>query len=187
MATANPALTLFAGSRYAGGDIILATLCLFGGLTGLAASFGGLLLVYGMTPTVLLINVASVGGSLFLAPVLLPIFGVVGTAAIKGAAMIISLVLTAIALRKHILIRFDREAVWKSWVAAIVMFVAVSFIEYVHMSPYLLPLYIIVGGIVYVIALRLLRTVNENDIKLVRNLLGKKATVITNILEKLLL
>jgi len=187
MATANPALTLFAGSRYAGGDVILAILCLFGALSGLAASFVGLLLVYGMTPMVLLINVASVGGSLFLTPVLLPIFGAVGMAITKGAAMIISLVLTVIVLHKHVPIRFDTEAIRKSWYAAIVMFLAVWFMTRMLASSYLLPLYIVVGGIVYLIVLRFLRTVNENDMKLVRNLLGKKATSITNILEKVLL
>jgi len=66
------------------------------------------------------------------------------------------------------------------------MFVAVSFIEYVHMSPYLLPLYIVVGGTVYLLVLRFLRTVNENDIKLIRNLLGKRMSIITDIVEKVL-
>jgi len=186
MATANPAITLFAGSTYASGDAILAILCLFGGLSGLAASLGGLLLVYNMTPTVLLINIASVMGSMVLLPVFLPSFGVMGMAIIKGAAMMISLVLTVIVLRKRIPIKFDKEAIWKSWVAAIVMFVTVWFIERIHFSSYLLPMYIVVGGVTYALASRLLGTVNENDIKLIQNLLGKRVTFITNILEKVL-
>jgi len=186
MTTANSAITLFAGQAYAGGDVILTILCLFGGLSGLAASFGGLLLVYNMTPTVLLINVTSVVGSIVMLPVLLPSFGVMGMAVIRGTAMVISLVLTAIALHKRIPIKFDREAMWKSWTAAIIMFVAVWFIQYMHFSPYMLPLYIVVGGITYAIALRLLKAVDEYDIKLIRNLLGKKATVIINIAEKVL-
>jgi len=186
MATANHAITLFAGQAYAGGDVILTTLCLFGGLSGLVASFGGLLLVYSMTPTVLLINIASVVGSIVMLPVLLPSFGVMGMAVIKGIAMVISFVLTVIALHKRMPIRFDGEAVWKSWIAAIVMFVAVWFVERMHFSSYLLPLYIVVGGIMYAIALRLLRAVNEDDIELIRNLLGKRATVITDIVEKVL-
>jgi len=186
MATANPAITLFAGQTYAGGDMILAILCLFGGLHCLVASFGGLLLVYDMTPTVLLINVASVVGSVVLLPVLLPSFGVVGMAVVKGAAMVISFVLTVIVLRKRMPIRFDGEAVWKSWAAAIGMFVVVWLMEYVYFSPYLLPLYVVVGGVAYAVALRLLGAVNENDIRLIRNLLGKKATVIVNVVEKVL-
>ena len=187
MVTANPAITLFAGQAYAGGDVILTILCLFGGLSGLVASLGGLLLVYNMTPTVLLINVASVVGSIVMLPVLLPSFGVVGMAVIKGTAMVTSLVLTVIVLRKRIPIEFDREAIWKSWVAAIVMFVTVWLIERIHFSPYLLPIYIVVGGATYAIASRFLRTVNENDMKLIRNLLGKKATFIIDVAEKVLI
>jgi len=186
MATASPAITLFAGQTYAGGDVILAVLCLFGGLTGLAASFGSLLLVYNMTPTVLLINIASVVGSIVMLPVLLPSFGVVGMAVIKGAAMVISFVLTVLVLWKRMPIRFDGEAMWKSWTAAVVMFVVVWLMEYVYFDPYLLSLYIVVGGITYAIVLRLLGAVNEDDIRLIRNLLGKKATVITDIVEKVL-
>lgn len=187
MVTANPAITFFAGSTYASGDVILAILSLFGGLSGLAAAFGGLLLVYNMTPSVLLINIISIIGSMVLLPVLLPSFGVTGMAIIKGAAMMTSLLLTIIVLRRRMPIKFDREAVWKSWVAAIVMFAAVWLIERIHFSPYLLPIYIVVGGVTYAVALRLLRTVNENDIKLVRNFLGKRGTFITNIVEKVLI
>ncbi|MDH5635035.1 MAG: polysaccharide biosynthesis C-terminal domain-containing protein, partial [Candidatus Bathyarchaeota archaeon] len=187
MATANPVITFFAGQTYAGGDVILAILCLFGGLSGLVASFGGLLLVYNMTPTVLSINIASVVGSMVMLPVLLPSFGVVGMAVVKGVAMVISFVLTVIVLWKRMPIRFDREAVWKSWTAAIGMFIAIWFIQHMHFSPYLLPLYIVVGGTTYMIALRLLRAVNEDDIKLIRNLLGKRATFILNIVEKVLI
>ena len=186
MATANHTITLFAGSAYASGDLILAVLCLFGALSGLVASFGGLLLVYNMTPTVLLINIASVVGSIVLLPVLLPSFGVLGMAIIKGAAMIISFVLTVVAVQRRMPIKFDREAVWKSWTAAIVMFVAIWFVERIHFSSYLLLLYIVVGGITYAIGLRLLGAIDEDDIELIRNLLGKRATVITDIVEKVL-
>jgi len=46
--------------------------------------------------------------------------------------------------------------------------------------------YVVGGGAVYMVALRFLGAVNVNDIRLVRNLFGRKATVITNIVEKLL-
>ena len=186
MVTANPAITLFAGSTYANSDVILSILCLFGGLSGLAAAFSGLLLVYNMTPSVLLINIISIIGSMVLLPVLLPSFGVTGMAIIKGAAMMMSLLLTIIVLRRRVPIKFDGEAVWKSWVAAVIMFAAVWLIERIYFSPYLLPIYIVVGGATYAIALRLLRTVGENDIRLIRNFLGKKGTIVTNIVEKVL-
>jgi Membrane protein involved in the export of O-antigen and teichoic acid len=183
-ATAGSVMRVFAGPAYAGGDIVLAILCLFGGINGLAASFGGLLLVFNMTPTVLLINVASIAGSMMMSPVLLPLLGVVGMAIIRGVAMIVCLLLTIFAVRKRIPIKVDGEAIWKSWSAAFVMFGVVWFVERIHFSPYLLPLYIVVGTIVYFVALRCLRVVNENDVELIRNFFGKRATVIMNLVER---
>jgi len=187
MATASPVITLFAGPAYARGDVILAILCLFGTLNGITASLGGLLLVYNMTPTVLLINIASVMVSTVMSPLLLSFLGVIGIAIVKGGAMIISLALTVVALRKRISIKFDTEALWKGLCAAIVMFVGVFLTERIHYNAYLLPLYVVVGGAIYLITLRLLRIVNENDIELMRNLLGKRATMITDFVEKVLI
>ncbi|UCE28895.1 MAG: oligosaccharide flippase family protein [Candidatus Bathyarchaeota archaeon] len=186
MATANPALTFFAGEAYVGGEVVLSILCIFGGLYGFVASIGNLLLVYGMTPTALAINVASIVGGVVMLPVLLPSFGVVGMAVVKGVAMIMVLVLTVAVLRKRMPIMFDKEALWKSWTAATVMSMAVWLVEFLHFDPYLLPLYVAVGGVVYMFALRVLGAVNENDMMLVRRLVGKKAAVLVDVVEKIL-
>jgi len=110
-----------------------------------------------------------------------------GMAVVKGAAMVISFIFTIYALRRRMPIEFDREALWKGWTAVIVMFVIVALIQQMYFSLYLLPAYILVGGIVYVITLKLLKTVNQNDIMLIRNLMGKRATSIANVLEKVLM
>ena len=185
--TANPTITLFAGPTYASGDVILFILSLFAAISSLGAALGGLLLVYNMTRRILVINIVSVGVSLPMSLVLLPFLGVTGIAIVRGVAMILAFILTVLALRRRTLIEFDKAAIWKSWVAATTMFVAVGLVEQVHMSCYLLPLLILVGGTVYVIALRLLKAVNENDIELVRKLLGNRAILITKILQKILI
>lgn len=185
--TASPVITLFAGATYAKGGIILAVLSLFGTFTGLGAAFGGLLLVYNMTPRVLLINIASVGASLVTLPILLPSLGATGMAIIKGTAMILSFVLTVIALRKRMPIKFDKGALWKSWSAAVLMFVIVWLVEQVHFSPYLLPVYIVVGGAVYAGSLRILKAVNKGDLQLIRDLMGKRVAPLVDVLEKVLI
>ena len=45
----------------------------------------------------------------------------------------------------------------------------------------------IVTTLIGAAALRLLRAVSKNDMKLVRNLLGKKAAVVVNVVEKVLI
>ena len=186
MITANPVITLFAGSLYVRGAIILSIFSLFGGICGISAALGVLLLVYDMTPTLLLINIVSVGGSIAVTPVLLPYFGATGMAIIKGMAMVIILVLAIAALKRKLPMEFDKEAMWKSWGAAIIMAVAVGLIEQIWFSAYLLPVYILVGAVTYMVALRILKAVDQDDLKLVRNLLGNRAVFIADILEKIL-
>lgn len=183
--TANPTITLFAGPAYASGDVILFILSLFAGISSLGAALGGLMLVFNMTRMVFVINIVSVGVSLTMSLVLLPFLGVTGIAIVRAVAMILSFVLTFLVLRRRTPIEFDKTAIWKSWVAATTMFVAVGLVEQVYVSRYLLPLLILVGGTVYVIALRLLKAVDENDIEFVRKLLGKRANLITEILQKI--
>jgi len=117
--------------------------------------------------------------------VLLPFLGVTGIAVVRAVAMIFSFVLTFLVLRRRTSIEFDKVAIWKSWVAAAIMFVTVGLVEQAYMSRYMLPLLILVGGTVYVVALRLLKAVNEDDIELVRKLLGNRAMFVTKILQKI--
>lgn len=183
--TANPAITLFAGSIYASGDVILAILSFFGAVTSIGIAFRILLVVYNMTPTVLLVNIASIVVGIVMLPVLVPSLGAKGMAIVKGTIMIVSFVLATVALRRRIPIRFDKEAIWKSWSAAIVMLLAVWLIGQIYFSQYLLPIYILIGGVVYVIALRILKAVNRSDMQLIRSLMGNRMTFMVDILEKI--
>lgn len=187
MITAYPTVTLLGGQTYAGGSMPLAILSLIGGVSGISVALGALLVVYNMTPIILFIDVVSVGASLAVSYMLLPYLSATGMAIVKGVAMIVSLVLTILILRKRISVRFDKEAIWKSWTAAIAMIVAVGLTEQINSSWYLMPFFIVLGGLVYMITLRVLNVVKENDIQLLRNLVGNRAGFIVNILEKLFL
>lgn len=187
MITASPTISLFAGRIYVTGDVILAVLSIFAGVSGISAAFNVLLLVYDMTPSALLVNLASVMASLVMLPLLLPSLGVVGMAVVKGLTMVLSLVFTVFVLRKRVRLEFDKEAMWKGWSASVVMFLIVGLVEQVFFSRYLLPLYILVGGVVYVIMLRIMKAVNEGDIQLFRNLMGKRGAWIVDSLAKILM
>ena len=186
VATANAFITLFAGGAYADGDVILAFLSLFGALSGISAVFRVLLLVYNMTPSILIINMASVGISLVAFPFVLPTLGIAGVAIVRGIAMIVSLILVIIVLRRKMPINFDREALWKSWTAAVTMALAVWLIQQACFSRYLMPIYVLAGGVIYMTGLKILKAVNKNDLQLIRNLLGRRATPLMGILEKIL-
>lgn len=185
MIIADPTIALFAGQTYAAGGTILAILSFFGGISGISAAFGVLLLVYNMTPSVLLINLTSVAGSLVMFPLLLSSLGTAGMAIVKGFTMVVSFVLTVFVLRKRVRVELDKEAMWKGWSAAIIMILVVGLVEQLFFSRYLVPLYVVVGGVVYVFMLRILKVIREGDIQLLRNLVGKRAAPLVDLLAKI--
>jgi len=185
MITANPVISLFAGRDYVRGDMVLAVLSFLGGIGGIGAALGVLLLVYNMTVTVLLINLASVVVSLSMTPLLLPFFGTTGMAVVKGSTMVMSFVLTVVILRKHVSIELDKEAILKGWAAAFIMVLVVGLVEQLFFSRYLVPVYVIVGGVVYVLVLRIMKVVNERDIQLVREFMGERMAPLGDFLAKI--
>lgn len=186
MVTANPALTIFAGEKYAGGFVILAVLSLLGALVGMGAALGVLLLVYNMTGTILVINVFSTVFGVVASILVLPFFGAVGIAVVKGTVMIVSFVLTVVFLRRRVPIRFDREAVWKGWSAALLMALVVGLIAQLYPNRILLPVYILIGGVVYTVALRISKAIEKQDLQVIQNLMGKRAGPIVGFLERIL-
>lgn len=187
MSLATPTLTFFAGEGYAEGGLVLAILSLLGGIAGMGAAFSVLLLVYSKTLRVLSISIASTGLGVILSLLLLPVIGIIGVAMVKGLVLNVSFILTFAAVRKLVPIKFDKEALWKCWFAALLMSIVVVTIAHVFPARYLVLLYVLVGGATYLISLRILRVVKEEDIQLARSFLGKKAGPIVTLLEKSLL
>ena len=68
-------------------------------------------------------------------------------------------------------ITFDREAVWKSGLAGIVMAVAVSALQALRTSLLLLPLYVAAGALAYLLTLKALRGLSGADILVIERTL----------------
>lgn len=175
-ATAYPAISLFAGRAYEMGASQLAILSLFGAATCISAALSDIFSIAERTKVSALLTSIVVSISIFLGFLLLPSTGAIGAAILRGGAMVFSLVLMLVVLKRMRLftIGFDFEALWKSWVASSVMAVAVLGFQFLLYSKYLLPLYVLDGGVVYSTMLRLLKAVRTHDIHLVRVFMGKR-------------
>jgi len=175
-ATARPAISLFAGRAYETGAIPLAILSLFGAVTCIGAALSDIFSIAERTKVSALLTLIGVSISIFLGFLLVPSIGVLGAAILRGVAMVLGLVLMLAALKQMRLfaVGFDLEALWKSWVASSVMAVAVLGSQFLLYSKYFLPLYVLVGGAVYLIALRFLRALNTHDMNLVKAIVGKR-------------
>jgi len=175
-ATARPAISLFAGGAYETSASPLAILSLFGAVTFVGVALSDIFSITERTKLSALLTLIGVSISVLLGFLLLPSTGVRGAAVLRGFAMVLSLALMLIVLKRMRLfaVAFDFEALWKSWAASSVMAVAVLGIQFFLYSKYLLPLYVLLGGVVYLVMLRFLRAVRVHDIHLVKAFAGKR-------------
>jgi O-antigen/teichoic acid export membrane protein len=174
LATARPALTLFVGKAYVGGAEPLIIFCLASAVTAFGLGFGPMMVALSETRASMWITVVSVVLALGSAYALLPFLGIIGAAIARGLATVASLGLTIVVLRRRRVMSIDVDMAWKSLVAGGVMAGVLIAFQMVVYSILLLPLYVVLGAIVYMILLRLLKAVRKHDIDLIERYLGPR-------------
>jgi O-antigen/teichoic acid export membrane protein len=187
LATAKPALTLFVGEAYIGGYLPLVIFSASYVLTVFATSFAPALMALNETAAVGAISGVTVLIGLGVAYALLPHWGTVGVAVGRASAFGLVAVLQAIFLRKKMNFQVDFYIIAKTLIAGGTMGALVTVIQFLDYSKFLLPLYILIGVISYLIMLRLLNTVEPADLDLLRIFLGRRLSFITVILSWILL
>jgi O-antigen/teichoic acid export membrane protein len=149
-------------------------------------AFANIFLLLGETATASAATTASVAASIITAVALLPIFGINGAATSRGVGMLVSLILTLALVRRHISLSFDLDALWKSLAASTAMAIVVWLTQFVFYNRLLLPAYVIVGTVAYLIGLRLLRALRTTDFQLAVEILGKRYEPLVNILGRMM-
>ena len=180
--TAKPSITLFAGQRYESGWPILAIMAVFGLTLGISPALTGLLIIYGKTRTVMLLNIISVASSLALLPTL-RLLGLNGLAVMRGTALLLTLLLNIYFLSKVVKVEIDKEAFIKALISSVIMAAAVYLAQQVYYSKFLLPIYVLLGAAIYAVEMRALKVLNQSDVQLLTQLLGeRKAALITKLM-----
>ena len=181
-ATAKPVITLFAGQQYEAGWPVLATLALFGLVYGFSPAFSNLLLIYGKTKTILLVNLTSVALSLTMLPTL-QFLGLTGLATVRGTSLLLSFALSVYFISKTVKIEIDGQTAWKALASTTIMTIAVIATQKITYNKLLLPLYIAIGAAAYTATTRALKTLNKEDAQLIKEIFGEKtAKLITKII-----
>lgn len=186
LATAKPALTLFVGEAYAGGAVPLMIFCLPSALSAFGLALGPMLTALAKTREILWITVASVVCALVSAYIILPFMGIVGAPIARGVAGVVSLGLTIFVLKRMQAMSVDVEMAWKTIVAGAAMAIALIAIQMIVYSRILLPVYVVLGAVVYLILLRTLNAVRANDIELIERYLGARLGVVARLLGTIL-
>ncbi|MEM3030005.1 MAG: oligosaccharide flippase family protein, partial [Thermoproteota archaeon] len=174
-ATAKPVVTLFAGQQYESGWPVLTLLSLFGLIYGLLPAFSSLLLVYGKTKIILLVNAASIVLSMVFLP-LLSTLGLEGLAVMKGVSFLFSFLFSLYFVSKTVRIKFDGKAVLKILASSIVMVLLVTLVQQLAYNKFFLPAYVILGGIVYFLMIRFFKVLNNEDFQLIREIFGERVS-----------
>ena len=92
--------------------------------------------------------------------------------------MLLSFIISLYVLSRVVEIKLDKLALLKIFSSSAIMALAVLLIEYVYYSRFLLPLYVFVGGLVYMLSLRFLSVLDEQDILFLRQVFGVRVGLI---------
>lgn len=187
LATARPALALFVGEVYTAGSEPLMVMSGAFAIAAVGTALSPMLLAMEETRIAAVITVGSLVLSLGTAFLLVPVFGMLGASVARGFALLLATALTIAFLARKSAITLDLGVYLRSLLAGFVMAVVVILVQLPFHSKFLLPLYVIVGGITYVTGLRLLKAVQQEDIDLLRSYFGKRLGFATRILSWILL
>jgi len=182
LATAKPALTLFVGEAYLGGVVPLMVLSFAFGLTAVTLALTPMLTALAKTRELMWITVASTALGLFSAYIVLPFMGIVGASVARDIATFAILALTIFVLERVGAMGIDVEMAWKSLAAGAAMAAAIIAIQMLIYSRILLPVYVVIGVIVYMLLLRVLHAVRMHDIELIERYLGPRLEFVARLL-----
>jgi len=175
--TAKPAITLFAGQQYESGWPVLAIMSAFGLTYGISSVLRGLLVIYEKPKDVMLLNILSVLFSLLLLPAV-GTLGLNGLAFMKGASLLLTLILNIYFLSRIVKVEIDKETFIKTVTSAAIMAATVFFIQQVYYSKFLLPIYVLIGAAIYLAEIRIFKVLNSSDIHLFTQILGKRNAIL---------
>jgi len=196
---AYPIIILFAGVQYAPAAFPLAMLCVASLFGTVGVAMGPAFFTMERTWIASLTTFAAVVTDALFSYVLIASLdmGMIGAAMAKIIAAAVSFVLGVVLLRQFIRVKFDTEMLWKVMLACVAMIVALLGFDVVRQlvsGPpnsflvfrlLLLPVYIVIGIIVYFFAIIVLRAIKKEDIDLFREYLPSGLRWLTTLIEHL--
>lgn len=186
LATAKPAITLFVGEAYVGGYSPLVIFCGGFAVTVFSTALGPVFLALEETKTAAVITGVTVVISLAVAYIFLPLWGIEGASAARALSTILAAIVTVLVLQRKIALSLDFEVIAKTFVAGTTMAAVLWVVQFVSYSKFMLPAYVLIGAIVYLVMLRLLKAVDTADLNLLQRFLGTRLLLVSKILNWIL-
>jgi len=185
---AHPTLQLFFGEVYTSGWQPIAIVSVTLALTSANVILSNILLSLGMTRTILGANVIGLTMGAAISVLLVSPLGGAGAALGRAVLISASFAYVALKLKKSFGLHLDASAFKKAFICSGIMAVAVVFTQLLlSNNKYLLPLYIAIGCISYMVTLRFLKAVNSQDVQLLKEILPRRFHRLANMFSKFFL
>ena len=187
LAVARPTITLLVGVGYANGVLPLAVLSLASVSTIIGMALGPILIVLNETLLAALTSLLPIPLSVGLALISIPVLGILGASVARALSMLVSLLLTWYFVRRKIAVKLDNQTIMKSITASVVMALVMEAIQLLYYSRFLLPIYLFVGLLAYLLGMRALKAMSNADIDLLRRMLGSRFSGMCDLLSRLII
>jgi len=168
---AYPTITVFVGPSYAPGSTALAIVSVATAITCLAPLVSSVLLSLGSTRVVMEASIVGIAAAVAAGYPLVQSIGINGAALTRATLLIVGFSYGAYRLAKIHGLHIDGEALRKSCMASAALALAVVPFELLFPNRYLLPIYIALGALVYLLAVKALHVVQHEDVDLIEDFL----------------
>jgi O-antigen/teichoic acid export membrane protein len=171
---AAPAIQLLAGGTYGDSVMPLALISIASIMTALAQPIITVLQTTGDTVKVFKITALAVIADIVICFSLIPRTGILGASVGRCSLFLFTLLYAIYEAREIVFIKFDREAVWKAVVASATMAIPLLMLQEWNSSLMVLPGYIVLGAVTYLLVIKALKGMNQEDFSLLEQALPQR-------------
>ncbi|NIM44951.1 MAG: oligosaccharide flippase family protein [Nitrososphaeria archaeon] len=200
-ALAYPIIDLLAGPRYIGVAPLFMVIAIGVWISATSTLYQSALIAAGLTKEVMYATAVGTLLEIVLFVGLTPIFGLLSVGLGRALLLVSTFILCLYFMYKRIGLEVDWTAMWKSYLASLVMGVVVYYlwqhgiwvilsllpwgIEYVLVYSLLLPFLIVIGITIYVAGLRILRVARVDEVALLYRSVPIRFKVVVRIISKI--
>ena len=182
------ALRIF-GPAYVAGLIPSVIVSLATGLTAVGAVYAAVLLAVGELKWYTAANVIGLGSLAAVAFAATPVLGLSGPALGRASLMVLAAIVYAYATLRRGFFELDVKAflgaIGSSFLMGVVVFFALSFFHTFLFKLAMLPVVVVVGGVIYLGALRALRLLRKDDLDFIRDIVPERAHFLVAIVAQI--
>lgn len=193
LASVSPYLLIIFGSQYTQGAPVLALIAIALSATSISSVFASGLLVNDASHLFTLSNVFGVVTLVFSSYIMLPFLGIFGVALGRVLMLCVSFITTYYFARKMYLGIADWNTFVKTILASAAMGLVIFSMAYLSFTYFLFPriivvllsiFYVFLGFVIYLVELKFMRILGEEDIEFLRRILPERFEWIASLVKK---